>query len=102
MRLLFSPQAASDLEAISDYIAQNSPRQAQVFLRELEQQCARIAVQPGLYRQRPELRQGLRSCPYGNYIIFFLTEARAVRIVRILHQARDLPAILAASPPDKP
>jgi toxin ParE1/3/4 len=92
--LVFTPRAEQDLEAIGDYIAADNPKRAISFVRELHQQCQRIAQNPSGYRLRPELAEGLRSCAYGHYVIFFEADPENITIVRILHGARDLPAVL--------
>ncbi len=94
-RLEFLPQAESDLETIGDYIAQDNPRRAMTFVRELRRQCRKITEAPQAYRPRPELGKGLRSCAYGNYLVFFFEEPGLVRIVRVLHGAMDLEAQFA-------
>ena len=86
----FSSTAQADLEAIGDYIAQDSPARALTFIAELRQQCHKIATRPLAYRSRSDISKGLRSCPYGNYVIFFLPRAIDVLIVRILHGAQDI------------
>ena len=95
MRLAFTPLAEQDLEAIADYIAADNPTRALSFVRE-RGQCQRITLNPSAYRLRPELGDGMRSCAHGRYVIFFECGADAVLIVRILHGARDLPAVFAA------
>lgn len=94
MRLGFTPRAEQDLEAIGDYIAADNPGRALTFLRELRAQCWKIASNPSGYRLRPELGTGLRSCPYGNYVVFFAAGRNEIVIVRILHGARDIPAVI--------
>jgi len=94
MRLAFTSLAEQDLEAIGDYIAADSPKRAVSFVRELREQCQRIAQNPLGYRLRPELAEGLRSCAYGHYVIFFAASPEELAIVRILHGARDLSAVL--------
>jgi toxin ParE1/3/4 len=96
MRLAFTPKAEQDLEAIADYIAGDNPGRALSFVRELRAQCQRITHNPPGYRLRPELGDGIRSCPHGHYVIFFECDPDAVLIVRILHGARDLPAVFDA------
>jgi toxin ParE1/3/4 len=96
MRLAFTPRAEQDLEAIADYIAADNPGRALSFVRELRAQCQRITHNPPGYRLRPELGDGIRSCPHGHYVIFFECDPDAVLIVRILHGARDLPAVFDA------
>ena len=90
--LLFTPLAAQDLEDIADYIAQDNPARALSFVAELQAQCQTIARQPALYRLRSDLLPNVRSCAYGNYVIFFQSLEKQVTVVRILHGTRDLPA----------
>ncbi|MBS0508836.1 MAG: type II toxin-antitoxin system RelE/ParE family toxin [Proteobacteria bacterium] len=97
MRLVFTPLAEQDLEAIADYIAADNPVRAVSFVRELRVQCQRITLNPPGYRQRPELGDGIRSCAHGHYVIFFEAQPDAVVIVRILHGARDVPAVFSGS-----
>jgi len=92
MRLEFQPQAERDLEGIGDYIAQDNPRRAISFLHELRAQCRKILMAPQAYRPRPELGEGIRSCAYGNYVIFFTEDGRLLRIIRVLHGAMDIEA----------
>lgn len=92
MLLQFSPAAEDDLEAIADYVAQDSPANAIRFIDELRLQCQRLLKAPMAYVARPELGDGLRSCVHGRYVIFFRPQATVVRIERILHGARDMPA----------
>ena len=94
MRLVITPLAEQDIESIGDYIARDNPRRALSFIRELRSQCQRISKTPQGYRLRDELGDGIRSCAYGNYVIFFEIETDVLRIVRILHGARDIPAVL--------
>jgi toxin ParE1/3/4 len=95
-RLVFKPLAERDLEAIGDYIAADNPVRAVSFVRELRQQCRRIAQNPLGYRARPELDEGLRSCAYDSYVIFFEAKPDEVTVIRILHGARDLPTALSS------
>ena len=90
MRPIFLPAAITDLEEIGDYIARDNPRRAASFVAELRRQCVKLTRSPEGYRQRPELGEGIRSCAYGNYVIFFTIQADALLIVRILHGAMDI------------
>ena len=96
MRLAFTPLAERDLEAIADYIAADNPRRALSFVRELRAHCMRIARNPVGYQRRPELGDTVRSSAHGHHVIFFEPTLDTVTIVRILHGARDLPAVFAA------
>ncbi|MDO5090004.1 MAG: type II toxin-antitoxin system RelE/ParE family toxin [Cardiobacteriaceae bacterium] len=90
MQLFFSPLAEADLESIADYIAEDQPANALRFVRELREQCRRIADNPLAWRLRPELADNIRACPFRRYVIFFEYGDDGIRIVRILHGARDM------------
>jgi len=90
MQLVLSPLAQTDLEAIGDYIALDSPGNALRFIQGLRDQCQKIARAPLAYVARPELDDGLRSCAHGRYVIFFRPEEEMVRVERILHSAMDI------------
>jgi toxin ParE1/3/4 len=89
MRIEISPLAERDMESIGDYIAEDNPARALSFVAELRAVCAKIAKLPQSFRARPELGEGIRSCAYGNYVIFFTATKARLRIVRILHGAMD-------------
>nr|WP_282562126.1 type II toxin-antitoxin system RelE/ParE family toxin [Providencia stuartii] len=88
MKLGISPLAVQDLESIGDWIAKDNPIKALSFIEELYQKWD----SPTLYAERPEILPGLRSCAYGRYLLFFRVLEAEVRIERILHGSRDIPA----------
>jgi toxin ParE1/3/4 len=90
MKIIISPLAEIDIEQIGDYIAQDNPRRALSYIKELRKQCTKIATFPQAYRLRSELGAGIRSCAYGNYVIFFQINDNELHIVRILHGAMDI------------
>ncbi|HEX8655409.1 MAG TPA: type II toxin-antitoxin system RelE/ParE family toxin [Allosphingosinicella sp.] len=101
-RLEFSPAATQDLVEIAAYIAADDPRRASSFVDELELRCSKLPAFPNAGRARPELSLGLRSVPEGKYVIFYSSSEAGVRIERILHGARDLPAAFHDSDADEP
>jgi toxin ParE1/3/4 len=88
-RTRLSALAESDLDAIADYIDADPPVRTLEFARELRGQCQRVSEFPLAYRERPELGEGLRACPFGGYMIYFMVSEEEVLIVRILHASRD-------------
>lgn len=88
-RLRLSALAESDLDAIADYIAEDSPARALGFVRDLRGQCHQVADFPLAYRERPELGEGLRACPFEGYMIYFMVSEDEVLVARILHSSRD-------------
>ena len=92
MQIIITPLAERDLESIGDYIAEDNPARAISFVAELRAQCAKIANAPQGYRMRTELGDRIRSCAYGNYVIFFTAHKARLTIARVLHGAMDIPA----------
>lgn len=89
-RLVIRPQALRDLDDIFDYIAEASLDRAISFIKRLYDQMEKLASNPGIGRCRDELWSGLRSFPYGNYLIFYLPLDNGVDVVRVLNGARDI------------
>lgn len=94
MKLRFSKQAKIDLEEIGDFIAEDNPISAESFVEELEDHCLRLLDAPNAYPDRSHLRPGLRVSIYGKYLVFFRQDGYELRIVRILHGARNLTTLL--------
>ena len=49
--------------------------------------------QPRAGRRRDELMPGLRSFPFGAYVVFYRELHGGIRVIRILHGARDIERI---------
>jgi len=51
-------------------------------------------------RARVELAPGVRSLPFGRYVIFYLPLHDGIDVVRVLHSARDIEAIFEMDQPE--
>ena len=94
MRLEFSRYIESDLEAIAEFIAEDSPQRAVTFLGEIRLKIDRIAEHPLAYQLRPDIGEDARLAVVGRYVILFRVISDVVRIERIVFGGRDLPALL--------
>lgn len=90
MRVELSARALHDLECIGDYIAQDNPQRAKNHVQKLRAQCTKISKSPLAFRLRTDVAKDIRSCVYGNYVIFFCAYENVLRVVRILHGAMDV------------
>lgn len=99
-KVTFSPKSRQDLLDIGDYIAKDSRANARRFVAKLIEQCQRIGNAPLGYVGREDLAAGLRMAALGRYVIFFRVLDGVVRIERVLHGARNLPAVLAPDSKD--
>ena len=89
-RAAITPEAEEDLADIWAYIARDSERNADRFLRKLIETMSRLAAFPGMGPARDELAKGMRSFPVGNFVIFYLKSSEGIQVIRVLHGARDI------------
>lgn len=89
-----SPHAESDLDEIWDYFAQFDADNANRFLLEVFEIFGMLARNPLAGRVRNEIRENLRSFPKGDYAIFYYTNVVSVRIIRVLHSARNIEKVI--------
>ncbi len=85
-----SDQAELDLIDILVHLGRHSPAVANRFADEVERKCQLLAQFPGMGTARDDLRPGLRAFAVGSYVIFYQTADDGIRILRILHGARNL------------
>jgi len=90
-----TPRAQTDLDEIWDYIAERNPDAADRVIDTILTRVRSLARFPLTGRARDDLRPGLRSSPVSPYVILFRPVDDTVTILRIIHGARDIPAVLA-------
>lgn len=95
-RLVFMPAARNDLMAIGTYIADDDPVRAESFVAELEATARQTAERPRSFPARDDISAGLRAAVHGRYMLLFRELEDEVRIVRVVHGARDLQRIFNA------
>jgi plasmid stabilization system protein ParE len=96
-RFILAAAARADLREISAYIRQDSSAAAQRVRDALCEAMRRLAEMPGMGHMREDLVEGdsrLRFWPVYSYLIVYRTETDPLEIVRVLHSARDVRAIL--------
>lgn len=71
-RVVYRPRAGSDISDIWDFIAEDSVLQADSWVDNLDAKLRLLATQPLMGRAREELLPGLRSHPFGRYVIFYM------------------------------
>ncbi|MBX9663862.1 type II toxin-antitoxin system RelE/ParE family toxin [Novosphingobium sp.] len=93
MKLEFAAEAEADFEAVADFIARDSPRQALLFITELREACERLTTFPRRYPVVHHDKRGeIRKALHGNYLIFFKIEEDTIYVIHILHGATDYQA----------
>ena len=89
MRFRVARRAEQDIVEIGEFIGRGNPVRALSFTIELRAKIARAALTPHAYRERPELKSGVRAARYGRYLVYFRIEAQCMEVLRIRHGARD-------------
>ncbi len=91
MKIVWSPEAADDLEQIFDFIAEENPRHAVATYDRLMAQIERLAEQPHI--GRPGRVAGTRELVVTGtpYIIPYRVFKAYLQIIRIYHAARQWP-----------
>ena len=92
-RLSVSGEAKRDLVEIFVYVARDSLNAARRIHSRLQETLKVIASQPEIGRKRDELVPGIRSLVSGNYVVYYREVEGGVRVLRILHGARDIPQL---------
>lgn len=88
--LRWTPEAIRDREAIYDFIEADNPVAALMLDELLEQQAGRLIDHPGL--GRPGRVAGTRELvAHPNYLLIYDVKNDVVRMLRVLHAARQWP-----------
>lgn len=95
MRLQLTPDALEDFAAIRDHFLDQGSHVSAHVREAFDRAFSRLAARPSLGHRREDLA----PAPYlvyrvFRYLIFYRVERNIVFVIRILHAARDIPAIL--------
>lgn len=92
-RVTRRPLAEADVFEIWDYIADGSFEAADRWVDRLDERLRLLATQPLMGRGRDEIEPGMRSFPFGRYVILYVPIGDGIDVVRVLHGARDIDAV---------
>lgn len=89
-KIIWSPTAIIDVDAIAEYISRDSPEHASLFVERLIEQTSRLADFPRAGRVIKEINNdNAREIIYGSYRIMYLIREDEIWITGIVHGARD-------------
>jgi toxin ParE1/3/4 len=101
-QIIIDPAADRDIDEQLAYLADRSVDVAVRYLEATEQTFEFLALTPGIGAEFPHDHPrlaGVRKWPingFENYLAFYITDEESIRIIRILHGARDVERILRA------
>jgi toxin ParE1/3/4 len=95
MSYRLTARAKYDLVEIWRYIAEGSgnPEVAERFVRTLYKDFQFLSGNVLGGRARADLREGLRSFPAGEYVIFYRLAGKSILILRVLQGSRNMKAL---------
>jgi toxin ParE1/3/4 len=93
-RYRLSPDARRDVRQIWAYIAADNEAAANRVIREFNNKFEFLGRNPRAGRSRDDVQPGLRTFPFEDYLIFYRIISAGVRVVRVVHGARDLRPLL--------
>ena len=90
MQLVWTPESVDDREAIYAFIEVDNPRAALALDTLISEKAERLLEQPGL--GRPGRVRGTRELVlHPNYLLIYDQVEDRLRILRVLHAARQWP-----------
>jgi len=92
MGLFWTPEAAQDRDEIYNYIEADNPAAALALDELFSEKASRLVDHPGL--GRPGRIAGTRELvAHRNYILVYDVAGESVRMLRVLHAARQWPPV---------
>jgi len=92
----FHPEAEADLDAIWEFIAENSLEAADRMIDAIEAAIEALVPFPHQGHRRPDLTERpLRFTTVGNYLVAYTPDKRPLRVVAVMHGRRN-PRVMAA------
>jgi toxin ParE1/3/4 len=92
-RLIISPEASEDLQALHGFIARDSPDNAARMVERILEAIEKLKLFPHrtvLERQNPKLKYPVRTLPVKPYVVYFrvIDEQGMIRVLKIHHGSR--------------
>jgi plasmid stabilization system protein ParE len=88
-RVIWSLEAAEDVEAIAEYIERDSPRYAAVVVEKITTLVRSLPMFPRMGRKVPEFdRDDLRERFVYSYRVIYQIRAQTIVVVNVIHGRR--------------
>ena len=93
-KIIWSHEAADDLNALSEYIARDSVHYAAAFTQQILEASSSLNIFADRGRVVPELGDpSIREVIVGNYRLIYSTEQSRIVVLAIIHGYRDFNAL---------
>lgn len=100
MRFRLTRPAVRDLAEIGRYTLENwGEEQARRYRASLSARLKWLCQNPSLWRERPEIRQGVYTYREQSHVIVFWKCEEGIEVLRVLHERMDLVSRLQGEDP---
>ncbi len=91
VEIKWTSNALEELDDIANYISKDSPKYAQILIKQIYEMISHLEQFPKFGRQVPEYNNpNLREILYKNYRIIYLIKQNHLEIISIIHGSRLL------------
>ena len=91
VEIKWTHNALEDLDDIANYISKDSPKYAQILVKQIYEMINSLKQFPMLGRKVPEYKDpNLREIIYKNYRIVYLVKNKHLEIISVIHGSRKL------------
>jgi plasmid stabilization system protein ParE len=98
---VLTPAAIQDLQSIQAFIARDNPGAARKVLQALRVAMRALAKRPGIGHVREDLADpSHRFFLVYSFFIVYISGTKPLQVVRVVHSARDVEALLGTSSED--
>ncbi len=88
-RIVRRPKAEQDLDDIFNWIADQSPANADRYIARIISTIRHVAEMPQMGTLRLPSHLNIRSFPVGNHLVFYQLIDAGIEVIRVIHGARD-------------
>ena len=89
MRIVRRPKAEQDLDDIYNWIADQSPANADRYIERIISTIRHVAEMPQMGVLRLPNYPKIRSFPVGSHLVFYQLIDSGIEVIRVIHGARD-------------
>ena len=91
VEIKWTNNALEDLDDIANYISKDSPKYAQILVKQIYEMINSLKQFPMFGRKVPEYSDpSLREIIYKNYRIIYLVKHKHLEIISVIHGSRKL------------
>lgn len=91
VEIKWTDNALKELDNIANFISKDSPKYAQILIKQIYEMISHLEQFPKFGRKVPEYNNpNLREILYKNYRIIYLIKQKHIEIISIIHGSRLL------------